>query len=115
VDSPTPRWSLLATTTNSHGVTHFTVTCWEATAGAEYEELLRVLKGRFGAVEDGELAGPYSIHQYMRLGGLRFGIVIEDPELLSLYAKEEPHKGALASLVPRLLDALNGPGAGQFG
>lgn len=115
MDSPTPRWSLLATTTNPHGVTHYTLTCWDATAGTDYEELLRVLKGRFGAVEDGELAGPYSIHQYMRLGVLRFCVVIEDPELLSLYAKEEPHEGAMASFVAQLLDALNSQGAGQFG
>jgi hypothetical protein len=111
MDSPTQRWYLLRTTTNPHGVTHFTVTCRGEIQDAGYEELLQVLKKEFGAVEDGALNGPYSIHQYMKVDNLRFGIVIEVPEWLDLYAAEQHDVGAMASFVAKLLDTLNGQNA----
>jgi hypothetical protein len=107
VDNPVPRWYLLGTTTNPHGVTHFTVTCSDDIGDRDYEVLVGVLKSEFGAVEDGQQDGPYSIHKYMKLDSLRFGIIIDEPDMLSLFSREQSDVGAMVSFVAKLLDALN--------
>lgn len=107
MDRPTHRWRLLGTSTNDHGVTHFTLTCDDRPPDEDYAELVRVLVAEFGAVADGKLAGPYSVHRYMVVAGLRFGVILDEPEWLDLYATCEPEKGAMALFVARLLDALN--------
>ena len=111
--SLTQRWYLLGTATNPHGVTHFTVTCRDATDPEDYKVLLRVLKNVFGAVEDGRLAGPYSVHQFMRHGNFRFGIVLDAPDELDLYTTDMHDVGTMASLVARILHTLNDQNADQ--
>jgi hypothetical protein len=116
VDRPTQRWCLLRKSTNEHGVTHFTVTCRDEIPdgdNSDYEELLRLLKGAFGAVEDGKHAGPYSIHQYMKLGQLRFGIVLDTLGWLDLYATEKVNAEVMESVITELLHALNCPHAAE--
>ncbi|MCE9561109.1 MAG: hypothetical protein K8U57_03545 [Planctomycetes bacterium] len=108
MDSSSGRWYLLGTSTNKHGVTHFTVTRSNEDE-ADFDELVRVLVDRFGAVGDGELLGPYSIHRYVKVGGLRLGIILDEPEWLSLFATEPSQRDALASFVPKLLEAMNSP------
>src|SRR5215217_7933093 len=85
MDQPTPRWRLWDTTTNSHGVTHHTLWCSALPADEDYEELVRVLKDHFGAADVSQLAGPYSVHHLLDVGGLRFGIILDDPADLDLY------------------------------
>ena len=99
-------WYLLGTSTNKHDVTHFCITCGAANSG-DFDELLQVLRGRFGAVDDGELIGPYSIHRYLKVEGLRVGIVLDVLEWLDLYATEASQKEAMSLFVTKLLEALN--------
>ncbi|WP_439630090.1 hypothetical protein [Gemmata sp.] len=87
-------------------MTHFAVTRAGEDDG-DIDELQRVLRVRFGAVDDGELFGPYSIHRYMKVAGLRLGIVLDSPERLDLYTTEATHQDALAVFVPTFLEALN--------
>jgi hypothetical protein len=109
MESPTPRWSLLGTSTNDHGVTHFTLSCQGFTAPyGDYDELIQVLTSQYGAVDAGELAGPYSFHKYLEVGGLRIGVIMEWPDWLDLYVVEKADVPAMESLVSRLLDTLNG-------
>src|SRR4051794_30754192 len=87
MDSAISRWGLLGSSTNEYGVTHFTLYCRDVTApDGDYEELIRVLKCEFGAVEQGELVGPYSVHKYLDVGGLRMGLILDDVDSLDLYA-----------------------------
>lgn len=99
-------WRLLGANTNERGVTHFTVTRASEDDG-DLDELLRVLRDRFGAAGDGELLGPYSLTRYVKVGGLRLGIEIDSPGWLGLYTTEATQTDALASLVPTLLEAMN--------
>ena len=112
---PVQRWHLSETATNPHGVTHFTVICRDATQDSDYKEMLRVLKEVFGAVEDGVVRGPYSMHQFMKLDNLRFGIILDDPGWLDLYATEQHNVEVMASFVTRLLNTLNGQNTDQSG
>jgi hypothetical protein len=91
--SPTPRWSLIGSSTNDHGVKFLTVACRDA--------------GHFNAVETGELAGPYSVHKYVSANGLYFGIILDWPDWLDLYARDQRHVPGLETLVAELLEALN--------
>jgi hypothetical protein len=106
------RWRLLGTTTNKHGEAVFIVTNGRED-DSDYEELMRVLVDRFGAVNDGELIGPYSIHRYLKVGDLRLGIILDEPMFLSLFAAEGSQQDELASFVPRLLEAMNSPPPGS--
>jgi hypothetical protein len=98
----------MGTSTNKHGVTHFTLTRNDEDE-ADLDELMRVLVDRFGAVDDGELLGPYSLHRYVKVGDLRLGIILDEPEWLFLYETEGTKMEAMASFVTRLLEALNAP------
>jgi hypothetical protein len=68
---------------------------------------VRVLRERFGARDDGEITGPYSIHRYMNVSGPRFGIIGDSPEWLDLYADEDRHEKEMTAFVATLLIALN--------
>jgi hypothetical protein len=104
----TPRWSLVGTSTNDHGVTFFTLACTGATDNdVDYRELMSVLKRQFGAVETGELAGPYSVHKYVSANGVSFAIILDSPDWLDLYARDQRDVPALERLVAQLLEALN--------
>lgn len=106
--TPTPRWSLIGTSTNDHGVRFFTVARCDATEGdADFDELMAVLKRQFGAVETGELAGPYSVHKYVSANGLSFGIILDSPDMLDLYARDQRDVAGFETLVTRLLETLN--------
>ena len=106
MDRPPPRWSLWDTSTNPHGVTHFTLVRRGLPPDGDYEELVRVLR-RFGAADVAELAGPYSVHHLLDVAGLRLGIILDAPDELDLYAVEPADAGAMAGFVARLLDVLN--------
>lgn len=89
----------------------FTLTCRDWTDDdADYHELMSVLKRRFGAVETGELAGPYSIHKYVSANGISFAIILDWPDCLDLYARDERDVPGLESFVARVLEALNDKG-----
>jgi hypothetical protein len=104
----TLRWSLIGTSTNDHGVKFFTVACRDATEDdADYSDLMSVLKRHFGAVETGELAGPYSVHKYVSANGFSFGIILDSPDWLDLYARDQQDVAGFEGLVTRLLEALN--------
>ncbi len=104
----TPRWSIIGTSTNDHGVKFFTVACRDATEDdADYNELMSVLKRHFGAVETGELAGPYSVHKYVSANGLTFGIILDSPDWLDLYSRDQRDVAGFERLVTQLLEALN--------
>src|ERR1043166_6842085 len=103
-----PRWSLIGTSTNDHGVKFFTVACRDATDDdADYNELMSVLKCQFGAVETGKLAGPYSVHKYVSAKKLSFGIILDSPDCLDLYARDQRDVADFERFVARLLKALN--------
>ena len=109
MESLSPRWSLLDTATNQRGVTHFTLSCrGVSTADGDYEELMGVLECEFSAVEKGELLGPYSVHKYLKVRGLRIGLILDSPVWLDLYARDERDKAAMESFITKLLHALNG-------
>jgi hypothetical protein len=112
MDSSNRRWRLLETTTDKHGDTVFLVTNGRDD-DSDYEELMRVLVDRFGAVGDGELIGPYSVHRYVKVGDLRLGIILDEPWFLSLFAADRSQQDALASFVPRLVEAMNSPPPGK--
>jgi hypothetical protein len=106
--TPTPRWSLVGTSTNDHGVTFFTLVCRDATEDdVDYHELMSVLKRQFGAVETGQLSGPYSVHKYVSANGISFAIILDSPDWLDLYARDQRDVPALERLVTQLLEALN--------
>jgi hypothetical protein len=70
---------------------------------------MRVLKREFGAVDEGELAGPYSDHKFLKVGKLHFGLIIDCVyDWLDLYARDVSDKPAMESFVARLFEALNG-------
>jgi hypothetical protein len=69
---------------------------------------MRVLSSGFGAVEEGELLGPCSVHKYLKVGGLRLGLALDSPDWLDLYGKDERDKPAMGSFVTLLLASLNG-------
>jgi hypothetical protein len=79
------------------------------TADSDYEELVRVLKREFGAVEESHLLGPYSVHKYFNLDGFRLGVILDTPDWLDLYARDERDRSAMDSFVAQLLSSLNGP------
>jgi hypothetical protein len=109
MEKSTARWSLAGSTTTPHGVTHSTLWCKEVKApDADYEELVRVLTSGFGAVAEGQLSGPGSLHKYFNVAGLRFGVSLDWPDWLDLYALEECDKPAMGAFVGQLLKALNG-------
>jgi hypothetical protein len=113
VQSPRPRWSLLGTSTNPHGVTHYTLSCREAaSANEDYEELMRVLMGHFDALQEGELLGPYSVHKYLAVDGLRVGMILDEPDSIDLYALDKGDAPAMASFIKMLLEVLNRATAG---
>jgi hypothetical protein len=108
MEGPRPRWVLLDTSTNAHGVTFFSLSCRDAKGGdGDYKELVELLKRQLGAVETGELLGPYSVHKFLKVWGLRVGLVLEWPDWLDLYAEDQRDTPALASLVAEALVALN--------
>jgi hypothetical protein len=110
MSAQTPHhWLLLGNSTNPHNVTHFTLSrLGESPNGEDYDELIYVLKVGFGAVETGEFCGPYSIHKYLKIGKFNFGLILEDPEMLHLFARDECDKQVMGDLVTKLLEALNG-------
>jgi hypothetical protein len=109
MEDPESRWSLLDTSTNAHGLTFFSLSCSDAAGDdSDYKELVEVLKRRFGAVETGELAGPYSIHKFFEVRQLRLGIILDSPDWLDIYAQDQRDTPAIASLVAELVAALNG-------
>ncbi len=59
-------------------------------------------------MEEGQLLGPYSVHKYLKVGGLRLGLILDSPDWLDLYARDERDKPAMDSFVTLLLDSLNG-------
>ena len=75
--------------------------------GEDYDELMDVLKREFGAMETGELCGPNSIHKYLQIGTLNFGVILDHPEMLHLFARNDCKKQAMGDLVTRLLETLN--------
>jgi hypothetical protein len=108
METPTPRWSLLDTSTNRHGVTHFTLICRDVDCpDGDYEELMRTLQRDFGAVEEGQLVGPYSLHKYLEVEGLHFGLILDDPDELVLYVRDKRDVPAMELFVAKLLEALN--------
>ena len=112
MNSPSGRWRLSGTTTNKQGETRFLVTNGSED-DSDYEELMRVLVERFGAVGYDELIGPYSIHRFVKVGDLHLGIILDEPMFLSLFTAERSQQDALASFVPRLLEAMNSPPPGK--
>src|SRR4051812_31513486 len=104
MESPAPRWSLLGTSTNSYNVRFFTLSCRDAPcADGDYEELIELLMKQFGAAEVGELVGPYSVHKYLEVDGVCLGIILDSPDCLDLYAKDEHDKPAVEAIVTKLL------------
>jgi hypothetical protein len=69
---------------------------------------MRVLTRRFNAAEEGELVGPYSVHKYLAVDGLRLGLILDEPDVLYLFARDTLDEPALAAFVTKLLEALNG-------
>jgi hypothetical protein len=89
-------------------VTHFSlIRRGDNSDDGDFDELLQVLRARFGAVDDGKIIGPYSLHHFMTVDGLRFGIILDCPGPLDLYATERSQTDAMRSFVARLLEALN--------
>jgi hypothetical protein len=114
--TPTPRWGLIDTSRNDYGVMFFTLACRDATDDdADYHELMSVLKRQFGAVETGELAGPYSVHKYVSASGISFAIILDSPGSLDLYPRDERDEPGLESLLARVLEALNAKGTPDIG
>lgn len=100
----------MGTSTNDYGVTFFKLSCREATdADCDYYELMELLKRKFGAVEINEMVGPYSVHKYLRIERLCFGLILDSPDWLDLYANDACDVPALESLVTQVLKALNEP------
>jgi hypothetical protein len=100
-------WWLVGATTNKHGATHFVLT-QQHRDEANIDELIRVLKDRFNATSDGELVGPYSIHRYMLVDGVRLIIITDDePIWVVLGVMEANQIDEASTLVVRLLRALN--------
>src|SRR5258706_12230099 len=105
MDNPSLRWRVLGTSTNQYGVTHFTLFCREVeTPDWDYEELMQVLKREFGAVEKGELRGPYSVHKFLDVNGLRIGIILDSPDELDLYATDDRDKAKMESFIASLFE-----------
>lgn len=108
MDNRTSRWRLLGTSMNQQGVTHFTLSCRGcSTPDGDYEELMRVFKREFGAVEAGQLLGPYSVHKYLEVEELRIGLILDSPDWLDLYATDESKLPTMESFIRRLLYVLN--------
>lgn len=106
--TPRPRWSLIGTSKNDYGVTFFTIACRDANGGdADYHELMAVLKRDFGAVERGELKGPYSVHKFVSAKGFVFGILLDSPDWLDLLPINPFRVTGFETLVTQLLEALN--------
>jgi len=103
-----PRWYLLGTSTNDCGLKFFAVACRDSTDDErDYKELAIALTAKFGAVEAGELIGPYSVHKYFNVEGFCLGVILDSPDWLDLYAKESDDAPAVESFIPKILDALN--------
>ena len=77
------------------------------TPDGDYEELMQFLKSEFGAVETGQLTGPYSLHKHLNVCGLHFGLILDDPDELDLYARNIEDNPAMGPFVRRLVAALN--------
>jgi hypothetical protein len=108
VECPKPRWSLLGTSTNSYGVTFFSLSCRDKTDDdGDYKVLLQLLKEQFGAVETGQLVGPYSVHKYLKVEGLCLGLILDSPDWLDLFTENQGDTPALESFVAKVLDALS--------
>jgi hypothetical protein len=103
-----PRWRLLGSSTNPHGVEHWTLCCRDTTTAGDYEELTAVLKDKFGAIKTGQLNGPYSTHVYFHTDDLDLGVILDWPDEIVLFATNEPDRPAMGPFVARLLNVLNG-------
>lgn len=102
------RWILFNRSTNDHGVTFFSLACKDGfESNDDYGELEAILKKEFGAVEAGELVGPYSVHKYLRVAGVTVGIILDSPDWLDLYVKNSSDLPALETLVNQVLAKLN--------
>jgi hypothetical protein len=108
MESPIPRWSLLGTFTNSHGVKFFSLACRDVmNADGDYEELTELLRKVFHAEETGELVGPYSVHKYFKVESFCLGLILDSPDWLDLYAKDARDTSLAESFVAKILRALN--------
>ncbi len=103
-----PRWSLSGPSSNSFGVTFFSLSSRDVTIpDADYEELMELLKRTFGAEEVGELRFPYAIHKYLKVQNFCLGLILDSPEWLDLYARDERDIPALEPFVYKVVAALN--------
>ena len=69
------------------------------------DEIERVLKSDFGAVEIGRVAGPYSWFLEMIVRDIQ--IVIHFDDWITVMAENPEHNGAVAMLIDSLVEILN--------
>jgi hypothetical protein len=103
------RWRLLRSSTNPHGVEHWALCCKDTTTElGDYEELAAALNDKFGAIKTGQLDGPYSTLVDFHTDDLDFTVMLDWPDEILLYARNEPDRPAMGPFVARLLNVLNG-------